>query len=242
MKKNLIFVLSVLALAACDKHDPILPGVRDPIFDTNNMVMLNTDAPVVSGEFATSGDDACEYKLDSRNTIWADTRRIFTGFATDNSVAGQRHVYCQKRHIYAGLTTGELVKVNPTTRQIKWIADIYRPSNMTGGAAVLDIVAPIVFDKNYVYAGGLGKAFCKISDNTGKTSWCLDLGIEHRFLVNDSVIFVLDTDKNLYALRPTDGAAYWHTTVKKTADLEYIDGYIIVDRQKFDAKNGEIAN
>ena len=242
MKKNLVFILLIATLVACDKHDPILPGVRSPIFDTNNLVMLNTEAPMVTGDFATNGDETCEYKLDEKNTIWDGERRVFTGFATENSVNGDRRVYCHNKFIYAGLTTGELVKVSPVNRQIKWIADVYRPSNMTGGASVLDIVAPIVFDKNDIYVGGLGKAFCKISDQSGQSKWCLDIGVENKFLVSDSVIFVLDTDKNLYAVRSSDGGVYWREHVKKSGDLEYSDGYIIVNHQRFDAKNGQSAN
>ena len=240
MKKNLIFLAALLVLTACDKHDPILPGVRSPIFKTNTMTVLDTPAPEISDNFASSGDETCEYRLDEKNTIWDGERKIFTGFATENSVSGNRQTYCYNGFVYAGLTTGELIKINPKNRQIKWIADIYSPSNMTGGASVLDIVAPVVFDKNDVYVGGLGKAFCKISDQTGKTKWCLDFGVERKFLIGDTVGFVLDTDKNLYAVRLTDGAVYWQNTAKKSVDIEYSDGKILVGRQKFDAKTGEL--
>ena len=46
-----------------------------------------------------------------------------------------------------------------------WIADVYSASNMTGGASIVDIVAPIVPYNRAVYAGGLGDAFCKINAN-----------------------------------------------------------------------------
>ena len=46
MRKFALFCCCVFALGACDKHDPILPGVRTAIFDSSDDVnMLNTSVP-----------------------------------------------------------------------------------------------------------------------------------------------------------------------------------------------------
>lgn len=240
MRKPTIFIFGALALTACDKHDPILPGVRDNIFNTTNLSVINQPVPNPGEPITTNESSDCPYTQKPDNTIWDETRKVFSGFATGNSVAGTRHPVCAGKFLYAGLSTGELVKINPKTRQIVWVADIYRPSNMTGGASVLDIVAPIGIYEKYIYAGGLGDAFCKISDATGKTVWCAYLGVEKPFVITNTTAYVLDTTNNLNAIRLTDGAIYWRKPVKKSVAPKYTDGAIIVGNEKFDAATGNL--
>lgn len=241
MRKTAIFILGALALIACDKHDPILPGERSNIFNTTNLNILNEPVPNAPENIVAPESIDCPYTQKSDNTVWDGERKIFSGFATGNSVAGTRHPVCSGKYVYAGLSTGELVKINPRTRAIVWIADVYRPSNMTGGASVLDIVAPAQIRDKYIYVGGLGDAFCKISDASGRAAWCLDIGVEKSFIVTDTVAYVLDTDNYLNAVRLADGAIYWRTAVKKSRTPKYENKTIIVGGEKFDAENGKIS-
>ena len=151
-----------------------------------------------------------------------------------------RSPVCSGGYVYAGLSTGELVKFNPKNRQVVWIADVYRQSNMMGGASVLDVIAPAVIYGDYVYAGGLGGVFCKISDESGAVQWCINIGVEHPFVVADSVAYVVDTDDNLNAVRLRDGALYWRTAVKKSAVPEYSNGIVSVSGEKFNAADGSV--
>lgn len=240
MKKTALFMIGFVALCACDKHDPILPGERTNIFATEKVRVLNTAVPDVAENIEESAVNDCPYRLDTQNTIWDGDKKIFAGFPTNNYVRGQKNPVCDGGFVYAGLSTGELIKVNPQNRQIAWIADVYRQSNMTGGASVLDIIAPIQIYKKYVYAGGLGGAFCKISDATGVTAWCADIGVEHAFIITNDTAYVLDTDNNLNAVRLRDGAFYWRTPVKKSAAPQYKNKTIIVANEKFDAENGKL--
>ncbi|MCM1223523.1 MAG: PQQ-binding-like beta-propeller repeat protein [Lachnospiraceae bacterium] len=238
MRKIFTSVIALVALAACAKHDPILPGTRSAIFASNDITVLNTPVPDVPENFIDSDTAACPYRQDSSNVIWHGERKIFSGFATPNSVASHQRPVCHGKYVYAGLTTGELVKVNPTTRVIAWMADIYRPSNLTGGASVVDITAPIVVDDAYVYAGGLGDAYCKINNANGAKKWCVNIGVGLPFLVANNVSYVVSTDGKLYAIRDSDGAVYWRTSVDKQVAPKYSDGVITVGREKFDAKSG----
>ena len=241
MRKTAIFILGALALVACDKHDPILPGERSDIFNTTTLKILNEPVPNAPENIVASESIDCPYTQKSDNTVWDGERKIFSGFATGNSVAGTRKPVCNGKYVYAGLSTGELVKINPKTRAIVWIADVYRPSNMTGGASVLDIVAVPRIRENYVYVGGLGDAFCKISDTTGKIVWCLDIGVEKNFIITDTVAYVVDTDNYLNAVRLNDGAIYWRTAVKKSRTPKYEHKTIIVGGEKFNAEDGKIS-
>ena len=239
-KSTAIFSLICLsALCACENHDPILPGERTSIFDTSTI--KTTDAKITA-----LPDDAfemvatnCPYTQDSSNTIWNGGRKIFTGFPTTNAVKHDATPVCSGKFIYAGLTTGELIKINASNRQIVWIADIYRASNMMGGASVLDIVAPIVVRDSFVYVGGLGDAFCKINANNGAKKWCVDIATAQPFTIANNVIYVVATNNNLYALRDSDGAAYWNTQVKKQTAPKYENKIITVAKEKFDAVTGE---
>lgn len=238
--KLAIFTICGLAVAACDKHDPILPGVRDSIFNTKTLNILNENVPDAPENVATTAAVDCPYTQKSDNTVWDGERKIFSGFATGNSVAGTRTPVCNDKYVYAGLSTGELVKINPQNRQIVWMADVYRPSNMTGGASVLDIVAPIQIHGKYIFVGGLGDAFCKISDATGNAAWCINLGVEKPFIITDTVAYVVDTDKNLNAVRLRDGAIYWRSPVKKSHTPKYENKIITVGSERFCAESGEL--
>ena len=241
MRKNVFFcgLLCIAALTACEKHDPILPGVRTSIFDSTKIKSADTKiASLPATAFEMQMVD-CPYVRDSSNTIWHNDRKIFTGFPTTNSVDATSTPVCSGKFIYSGLTTGELLKINTSNRAIVWVADIYRPSNMTGGASVLDIVAPIVLRGGDVYAGGIGDAFCKINATSGAKKWCTEIGTAEPFIIADDVIFVVATNNNLYALRDRDGAAYWSVGIKKQAAPKYENGTITVGKEKFDGITGK---
>lgn len=241
MRKSVLFwVGTLVALGACSKHDPILPGTRSAIFATNAPVVLNqsiTDLPATT--VVGDADANCPYTQDASNVIKNGDRKIFSGFPTPNSVHSNMRPVCSGKYVYAGLTTGEVVKVDTKTRNIVWIADVFRPSNMTGGASVVDIVAPIMLHNGTVYAGGLGDAFCAINATSGVKKWCTYIGTAHPFVITNAAAFVVGTDNNLYAVRMRDGAIYWRAAVNAQSAPTYGDGTVTVGRQKFDAATGQ---
>ena len=241
MRKNAIFcgLICAVALAACSKHDPILPGVRKSIFETQTVTTTDEKIATLPDAAFEMPTTDCPYTLDANNTIWDGDRKIFSGFPTPNSVARDTKPVCNGNYVYAGLTTGELVKINPASRKIVWIADVYRASNMTGGASVVDIVAPIVIRGANVYVGGLGDAFCKINATTGTKKWCVEIGTAEPFVIAGDVIFVVGADSKLYAIRDNDGAAYWMADIKKQSSPKYNNGKITVGRERFDGLTGE---
>lgn len=241
MRKSVLFwVGTLVALGACSKHDPILPGTRSAIFATNAPVVLNQSITDLPATAATSDADAnCPYTQDASNVIKNGDRKIFSGFPTPNSVRSDMKPICSGKYVYAGLTTGEVIKVDAKTRNIAWIADVFRPSNMTGGASVVDIVAPIMLHNGTIYAGGLGDAFCAINATSGVKKWCAYIGTAHPFIITDVAAFVVGTDNNLYAVRMRDGAIYWRAKLNAQSAPTYGDGTVTVGRQKFDAATGQ---
>ena len=239
MRKTLTALAALCALGACDKHDPILPGTRTAIFDDGAVSVMGTDVPNLPDTADTIDAPECNYRQDASNAIWDGDRKIFSGFPTANSVKNNATPVCGGGYVYAGLTTGELVKVNPKNRAVAWVADIYRDSNLTGGASMLDIVAPITVSGGAVYAGGLGDAFCRMNAETGAKKWCANVGTALPYVIAGDAIFVVGTDGYLYALRATDGAAYWRTQLRRMAAPEYTGGLIVVEREKFDARTGK---
>ena len=241
MRKNSIIggLICLAVLGACNKHDPILPGTRKSIFNTTTVNMTNDKIASIPDTAFEMPKNDCPYRQDSSNTIWDGDRKIFSGFPTSNSVKNDAKPVCSGKYLYAGLTTGELIKINTSNRQIVWVADIYRPSNMTGGASVVDIVSPIVIRGANIYVGGMGDAFCKINAATGTKKWCVELGTAEPFIIAGDVIFVVGTDNKLYAIRDNDGAAYWITELKKQSTPKYENEIITVGREKIDALTGE---
>ena len=110
---------------------------------------------------------------------------------------------------------------------------------MTGGASVLDIVAPIVVDGDAVYAGGMGDAFCRINLGNGRIKWCTTIGVSSPFIIAHPAAFVMGGDGVLYAVRLSDGAVYWKTEIGKCAKLSYADGVLRACKTKINASTGE---
>jgi len=263
MKKRLIIFLSLFTihyslftapflLVACAKHDPILPGVRTDVFDTGNAAIVNQ--PIPDGVLqmplaaAQSESSAVSYIQDSDNIVWSvapdgTKTRIFSGLATTSRVGGTRTPVAAGGFVYAGLSTGELVKINPKTRAPVWIADVYKPAAFTGGAPIMDIVAPIQIVGDAVFAGGIGDAFCKMTAQSGKIVWCADVGTGVPFILAGGAAFVSGTDNTLYAINLKDGTIWWTATTKvqaapiltQTSDGVY---HISVGKEKFVATTG----
>lgn len=216
-----------------------MPGVRHDIFDNTDIEVENKEVPVLS-ETAKEiyGDKDCEYKQDTLNNIYAGDKKIYTGFAMDSVVKSNQSPVCSGQFVYTGFSTGEVVKINTKTKTVVWIADVYRGNNLTGGAAVVDIVAHVGLDKNYVYAGGLGDAFCKLNANNGNKIWCVNISVPVDFIMVDNFAFVVGTDNNLYAINTDNGSVYWRTTIKKQYIPKYDGKNIIVGRETINYKNG----
>ena len=239
MRRIYAILCCLFLIAACDKHDPILPGVRTPIFDTDTISVQNktiTNIPETAYAFDNS---ACPYTQDSNNVVWDGTRKIFSGFPTNNTVSANPKPVCSGKYVYAGLSTGELVKINPKNRQIMWIADIYRASNMTGGASMVDIIAPVVPYENSVYVAGLGDAFCRVNAASGAKIWCVNIASSVPFVIAGKYAFAVATDGNLYALSLSDGAVLWRSATTHQVAPTYDAGRIIVGRETFNAMDGK---
>lgn len=241
MKKTFLFLSCLFAISACSKHDPILPGVRQDIFDSVDVKVEHQDVPELSGDVKNIyGDEKCDYRQDATNTIWMGDKKIYVGFSTGSVVKSNQSPICVGQYIYTGLATGEVVKINTINNKIVWMADVFRANNLTGGAAVVDIVAHVGVDGKYVLAGGLGDAFCKLDANNGNKIWCVNISVPVDFIMIDNFAFVVGTDNNLYAINTDNGNVYWKSEIKKQITPKYDGKNIIVGRQKINYKNGEL--
>lgn len=230
-----------LAIVGCSKHDPILPGERYDIFDNSDIKVIDKDVPALSDTVKNIyGDSDCDYRQDEKNTILLGDKKIFRGIATDNSVKNNQKPICVGNFLYTGLSTGEVIKLNTKNNQIVWTTDVYKETNLTGGSGVVDIVARIGADKNFVYAGGLGDAFCKLKSINGDKVWCVNISVPVDFILIDDFAFVVGADNNLYAINTVDGSVYWKTNIEKQKTPKYDGTNIIVGREKINYSNGKI--
>lgn len=242
MRKYAVICCCMALITGCAEHDPVLPGVRTPIFGNGDIQIMNESIENLANTADRNTTNQCPYTQDSANVIWDGNRKIFSGFPTNNSVDSNQTPVCANGYVYAGLTTGEVVKVAPNSKKIMWIADVFRRSNMTGGASIVDIIAPLVIRNGSVYVGGLGDAFCRISTTSGEKKWCVDIGVAVPFIITDDnrVVFVVGTDNNLYAIRTSDGAVYWRTPVNQQVEPKYENKILTVGDVRINAENGKI--
>ncbi|MBQ7409473.1 MAG: PQQ-binding-like beta-propeller repeat protein [Alphaproteobacteria bacterium] len=239
MKKISLFLLCALAIFGCSKKDPILPGTRYDIFDNDEIKVSGKDVPDLSEKITNiSGDENCDYRQDSNNTIWFGNRRVYSGFSGNGYVASFQSPICVGGYAYTGLSTGEIIKLNKN--KLIWKTDVYKENSLTGGTPVVDIVAHVGVDKNYVYAGSLGDAFCKLNANTGNKIWCLDISVGVDFIMVDDFIFVVGTDNNLYSINKNNGEVYWKTEIKKQVKPNYDGKFITVGKYRINYKNGAL--
>lgn len=239
-------------MSACSKPDPILPGVRTPVFGAPTTATRLGKIPekVLSDSFSRIkiSQPQNDYEQNLNNEVFqvlpdGVKRKIFSGFPTNEKVSVSRVPVFYKNFVYAGLTTGELVKINPKNRKVVWIADIFKDLDMLGGGSVLDIVAPVVIDENRVFAGGMGRAFCQINLESGDKKWCADIAVAAPFLIAGDLAFAVGADENLYALDARSGSVYWVASTDEVSapHMESKDGKFIVsvDGQHFDAATGK---
>lgn len=241
LKKYFAFLLALIALVGCAKHDPILPGNRIDVFDSVDINVKNINVPQLSETMKNiSGDEKCDFRQDASNTVWGGDRKIFSGFATESVVKSKQSPICDGGFVYVGLTTGEVIKINPKTNQVVWVADVFRASNLTGGASVVDIVAHVGIDGNYVYAGGLGDAFCKLKKSDGARVWCLNISVPVDFIMVDDFVFVVGTDNNLYAINAQNGDVHWKTGINKQIKPVYKNNVITVGNLRINSTDGSV--
>ena len=241
MKKYLAFLICVLSVFGCSKHDPILPGVRYDIFDSGDIKITNTEIPDLSENIKNIyGDEKCDYRQDKTNTIWRGDKKIYSGLAGNSVVVSNQSPICVGNYLYTGLSSGEVVKINASNKRLIWTTDVYRENDFMGGVSVVDIIAHVGFDGGYVYAGGLGDAFCKINASNGNKVWCLKISVPVDFIMVDNVAFVVGSDNNLYAINTKNGDVYWKTEIKKHVKPKYNKKIITVGNQHINYKTGEL--
>lgn len=237
-KSTLISLLAAMAVSACGSHDPILPGTRAPIFDAGTIRVQDIEIPNAPQDAPARDTVDCPYTQDTSNIIWHGDKKIFTGFPTSNCVKSNQQPVCTSQHLYVGLTTGEVVKINRKTRDVVWVADIFRATNITGGSPVLDIVAPIIVDGSSVYVGGLGDAVCRLRAATGAKVWCAPIATALPMVVAGPAVYVMATDGYLYALDVKTGDAFWRTAIKRPGTPVLANGVVTVGAQSVDAARG----
>jgi len=250
--KTIALCSMLYALCSCSKQDPILPGTRTPVFEDASVLAEKGAIPeeVLSAGFSRivpASEPQKNYEQNLNNEIFensdsGDKRKIFAGFPTLAKVNIPRTPVVYKGYVYAGLTTGELIKVNPKTREVMWVADIFNDTDMLGGGSVLDIVAPIVIHEDNIFAGGMGGAFCRLNIANGHKKWCANVSVAAPFQIAGDLAFVMGANSKLYALDAHDGGIYWTVRAKKSAapKLELANGkYVVkVGKEKFDAATG----
>jgi len=256
MKHKLFFLLfafcSLLIANSCSKHDPILPGDRTPVFPSDEQITSKGNIPesVLSDSFAKIAVAApqTQFTQNLNNEIFdvsdsANPRKIFAGFPSDSKINVSHAPLFFENYVFAGLTTGEVVKVNPKNREVAWVADVYKSVDMLGGNTVLDIVAPIIIDNERLFAGGMGGEFCSLKITTGDKKWCREIAVAVPFQIAGDLAFVVGTDDTLSALDANRGEIYWKAKIQKqsTPKLMSSDGkyFVIVGKEKFDAQTGK---
>jgi outer membrane protein assembly factor BamB len=229
------FLLFALAGTSCAKYDPVLPGDRVPIFGDevhirNVAVPPEVSARAFAAGFAPNAPDPT-YNQSADNIITdARGQTVFSGFPTAAHVSGKRGVIARDGYVYAGLSTGEVVKIASKSRKVKWTADIFKTTAVTGGSEIMDIIAPLVVDGKFVYAGGLGGAFCKLKESDGSKVWCDWIGVASPFSVYGELAFVIATDSFLYVIDADRGQIYSRHATRCTSVPELVaenDAYFV---------------
>lgn len=210
MKTNFkILTFLVLLLYACDKKDPILPGVRSPVFDGGAQVVLsNKSVKDLVGDFKDQPAIKSElYEMSDENILTrkSDGKVIFKGFPTATKTGAPARPIASNGFVYAGLSTGEVLKVSASDSTIKWMIDLGGRSLITGGSPVSDI-SVLMLNGGNLYASSLAGVFAKISADNGKVIWSRPFQATGEIFVSGSLVAFVDLSGDLIALDAKDGA------------------------------------
>ena len=204
---NWKILLICLLVGACSKSDPILEGNRTPVFRS---VYVEASEVYESDLGEPLNPVPCDFKIDANNQIWRGNHRIFAGIPTESEIKREKYVACRGRYIYAGLSTGELIKVDYVTRDLAWVTDVFVQNHPTSNILFVDIIATPVVNGEFIYAGGLGNAFCKVRDKDGSKVWCAPIAVKdivkstanyNVVLADDGVEYVVSNDGKVYLRR-----------------------------------------
>jgi len=209
-------ILLLLLIAACSKSDPILEGYRTPVFRATGVEASG----VFEGELGAPLLPApCNnIRIDANNQIWRGSTRIFAGIPTDSGIISEKFVACRGSYVYAGLSTGELVKVNYRTRDLAWVADIFMANHPTSNILFVNIIATPVINGEFIFAGGLGNAFCKVRDADGSKVWCVPISVRdivkstrnyNVVLADDGTKYVVSRQGKVYLMPEADKRRRW---------------------------------
>jgi len=202
-----ICALLILFIAACSKSDPILEGERSPVFrpayvEVTDVHDSDLGTPLIP--------EPCNFKIDSNNQIWHGNTRIFAGLPTESEIRSEKSPACRGRFVYAGLSTGELVKIDFKTRDLAWISDIFVENHPTANILFVDVIARPVINGDFIYVGGLGNAFCKIRDRDGSKIWCVPIPVRDIVKSTENYNLILSAEGKEYVVS-ADGRVYLRT-------------------------------
>jgi len=213
MRKYFVLILPALfvAMAGCDKKDPILPGVRVPVFH-NNLEMKEskaTAAELMGKEKGnrTKGEAEQLYEMSENNILTrkSDGRVILRGFPTATKAGPAAEPIVSGNFIYAGLSTGEVLKIRRANGEIIWTVDLGGRSLLTGGSLLSDI-SVMKLDGNFLYVSGVGGTFGKLRSTTGEAVWVSGVGTMNEIFISGNLIAFVDLDGRLVMLDARDGS------------------------------------
>ncbi|MDR2685430.1 MAG: PQQ-like beta-propeller repeat protein [Rickettsiales bacterium] len=229
MKKYLILILCIVVMG-CDKKDPILPGVRIPIFDSGIKVSESkasvkeligkSDVPA-AGVVRASTLIASLIHMSEDNIITRDFDKhiIFSGFPTATKTGPAIQPVIAGDYLYAGLSTGEILKIHTASGHVVWSIDLSSRTILTGGSPVADVSALRVLG-NFVYASTYGGIIAKISAEDGRVIWAAPFGTKRPIFVLGNLVAVVALDGRVVALDGRTGGLVREWNLDEVGDAE----------------------
>ncbi|MDR0319549.1 MAG: PQQ-like beta-propeller repeat protein [Rickettsiales bacterium] len=230
-----IILIFALALGACDKKDPILPGDRIPVFEAgaklkeSKVGVLDLLPPTGSKAADSPARGELDYIMSDENVLTrkADGKIIFRGFPTATKAGPAAAPITSGGYIYAGLSTGEVIKINKATGEILWTIDLGSRSLITGGSQIADISA-MRLDGGNLFVSSIGGIFAKIDAAAGRAIWTAPIGTGHGIFISGRALAIIDLDGDLAVLDARDGALSARHKLKRkdfdTVELVREDG------------------
>jgi outer membrane protein assembly factor BamB len=122
-------------------------------------------------------------------------------------------------HALVGISGGKLVKLELASGLPEWETTITPPRGRSELERIADVDATPVVDGGVIYACAYNGDLAAVDLASGSVLWRRELSAHAGLAAADGVLYITDSDDQVWAAQPGDGAGVWKQEALRYRDL-----------------------
>ncbi len=164
-------------------------------------------SPKIAGELVivhSLDDQVFGFDLNTGEPRW-----VYASQAPILSLRGSSAPLIAGDAVIVGLSGGRLVKLELATGLPEWETTVTPPRGRSELARVVDLDATPVLDHGTLYVCAYNGDLAAVDLESGAVLWRRKLSAHAGLAMADGVLYVTDSDDQIWAAKPSDGAGLW---------------------------------